>query len=30
MCCLHQWVQRQVPAIPDIFLHSLDDSSCNP
>ena len=30
MCCLQQWVQRQVPVIPDIFLHSLDDSSCNP
>jgi len=29
MSCLQQWAQTQVPVIPDIFLHSLNDSSCN-
>jgi len=29
MYCLEQWAQTQIPAIPDVFLHSLNDSPCN-
>jgi len=30
MCCLHHWVQQQVPVIPEVFLHSIDDSPYSP
>gem|GEM_PF-5709615 len=28
LSCLQHWTQGQMPCVPDVFLYSMSDSSC--